>query len=86
MKVAMCGSAITYQCACDTSVDKHRWPQKSHTTNATLLVYQVYTNIRRLRDDLTTYKPDLCALVPLILDTLQKRVSLVKCILQSTCT
>ncbi|EFJ49638.1 hypothetical protein VOLCADRAFT_120723 [Volvox carteri f. nagariensis] len=35
---------------------------------------QVYTNIRRLRDDLTAFTPDHFVCVPLVLDTLHARV------------
>ncbi|GLI62125.1 hypothetical protein VaNZ11_004661 [Volvox africanus] len=35
---------------------------------------QVYTNIRRLRDDLTAFTPDHFVCVPLVLDTLHTRV------------
>lgn len=36
---------------------------------------QVYTNIRRFRDDLASYPPDYFVCVPLLLDTLYNRVS-----------
>ncbi|GFR52124.1 hypothetical protein Agub_g14639 [Astrephomene gubernaculifera] len=36
--------------------------------------HQVYTNIRRLRDDLSSYPPDHFVCVPLVLDTLHSRV------------
>ncbi|GLC36919.1 hypothetical protein PLESTB_000178300 [Pleodorina starrii] len=36
--------------------------------------HQVYTNIRRLRDDLTVFPPDHFVCVPLVLDTLHSRV------------
>ncbi|KXZ51078.1 hypothetical protein GPECTOR_14g62 [Gonium pectorale] len=36
--------------------------------------HQVYTNIRRMRDDLTAHPPDHFVCVPLVLDTLHTRV------------
>ena len=35
---------------------------------------QTYTNIRKLKDDLTKYKPDNMVCVPLVLDSLYAKV------------
>ena len=35
---------------------------------------QVYSNIKKFREDLTTYPPDFFVCVPLVLDTLHSRV------------
>jgi len=34
----------------------------------------VYSNIKKFREDLTTYPPDFFVCVPLVLDTLHSRV------------
>ena len=38
------------------------------------LQQQVYSNIKKFRDDLTAYPPDFFVCVPLVLDTLHSRV------------
>ena len=42
---------------------------------------QVYTNIRRFRDDLTKYPPSFFVCVPLVLDSLYNKVSLFDAVL-----